>query len=289
MDKLHIIEDISIPNSSIEVTLRTCQAVVSLAPDVDSEAVAQILAKLGFQVDQSRDVLTRRLRQANPKLLAQLQLFDRALDVLWYAFEYRLGSYEIYAHEGLDLLPAPLEEQVKLEQLRSRAARAAELHARLFGDGGVEFVRRPYFEQAESMATVLRLIDEDELGEELEELVGPELLRLLRACQIHYEDLLDARFARQRGVSENLRVHGNRLRRLLHRYRNALVGWVDEDDPASVEIAWVALQPLLTLRAYMSGPKRASNEEILEMLEELDPSEAEVETETETEAIIEQD
>lgn len=271
MNKLHIIEDIRLPNTSLKVTVRVSNSILSMVPGgIDSVAVTNAASRLGSYVDHVNGVFTERLRDAHPELLAHVMNFDRGLDGLWWVLDRRLLDYEAYEHDGLDLLPPELMDKVNLGKLRVQAGRARSLRERLFGADGVSFTRLPYFEQAESMATILRLVQEDDLSADLEEVVGPELPALLAACQVHYEALLDARLGQQQGVGQDLRVLRNKLRRLIHRYRNALVGWIDEDNPKTVEVAWQALLPLITVRAHLSSPNRPNDDELIEALDAID-------------------
>ncbi|PRP90418.1 hypothetical protein ENSA5_65100 [Enhygromyxa salina] len=271
MNKLQVLEDIRLPNTSLKVTVRVTNSLLALVPGgIDSVAVSTAASRLGSYLGHVNNVFTERLREGHPELATHLLIFDRGGDGLWTLLDRRLLDYEAFEHEGLDLLPAELAEQVQLSKLRERAGRARDLRERLFGPDGAHFTRLGYFEQAESMATVLRLIKEDDLSDDLAEVVGPELPALLAACQVHYEALLDARLAKKAGVGQDLRPLRNKLRRLIHRYRNALVNWVDEDQPKTIEVAWQALLPLTTVRAHLSSPTRPNDDELIEALDAID-------------------
>lgn len=62
--------------------------------------------------------------------------------------------------------------EVEFEALRDKAMRAASLLGRLFGDGNLEMLDRPFPEQSQLMTNLLNLIDEDGHEGDLLELSG---------------------------------------------------------------------------------------------------------------------
>jgi hypothetical protein len=84
-------------------------------------------------------------------------------------------------HALLLISEAPLStDELQFEVVREQAARAAELLAKLFGDGNLPMLSRPWPEQSQRMANVLDLIDQDQLEAKLLEVTGDELLPIIR-------------------------------------------------------------------------------------------------------------
>jgi hypothetical protein len=116
-----------------------------------------------------------------------------------------------------------LVSAVDLEGAHERAERARVLFARVFGSTSVaDLVKSSFVEQAESPAAILRLIDEQGLREELEDIVGSQLMRTLDACQVEYEDMVDERLRRRQGMAQDHRQLLGQLRWNLVAYVNAV-------------------------------------------------------------------
>ena len=85
--------------------------------------------------------------------------------------------------------------------------------SQLFGTEGLSFTKTQFPEQAQAMASILRVIDKDELEAEIDELCGSESLILLRACQPRYEAMVEARLTRDARKSADLgKVRGAVMR-----------------------------------------------------------------------------
>src|SRR5690606_4608024 len=127
--------------------------------------------------------------------------------------------------------------------LVEQAKRARELRQRLLSLDGVSFVRLPYPEQAESMRSILKLIDEDGLGPELDELVGDDRRPTLRDLQRRYEDMVSRRAERSQAKdqADNLRRHQLGIQRAIRRYAAVMFGHYDDTDPASGQRVFAAL------------------------------------------------
>ena len=99
------------------------------------------------------------------------------------------------------------------------------------------------------MAALLRIIEEDELREGIEAVVSEELVDALFVCQAEYEELVDSRMRRELGVNEDFRKLRKRLRWLLARYKSAVEGLYDEDQPETEAIVSDALRALMIVNA----------------------------------------
>ena len=132
----------------------------------------------------------------------------------------------------------------------------------------MKFTHRPYVEQAQLMDNVLGLIDTDGLADEIVELTGPELLPILRLCQVRYERMVQGRAMRENDPIPDFRLQRSRLRRLIVRYAGAVMTMLDEDKPETLELVTDALMPMLTIRASSrpaeSGPSLEPEDEVLE-------------------------
>jgi hypothetical protein len=164
--------------------------------------------------------------------------------------------------------------QAGLPALRTKAELARRLHERLFGAVGTNWISASFIEQSETMGTILRVIEQDQLQADLTAVVGDELPKLLGIMQIQYEDMVSARMSRERGPSENLRVLRERLRFRLNHYKTAVEMLRDPDDPKSYDIVSHALRSLVLLNERVSSG--ASTQEIEEFadaeLVDLDPA-----------------
>ena len=117
------------------------------------------------------------------------------------------------------------------------------------------------------MATILRVIEDDQLAEELELVIGPELPLLLRGLQAHYDELVAARLTRVKH-RENFRELRSLLRWHIERYRSAIELMYMPGDPASAQLVERALRPLARLNQRV---RRASDaDELDELLDEDD-------------------
>ena len=272
MNKLAVIEALVIPSISLKVMLSLAKAVLGRAPSLDVPLVLDAIERLAKAAAQADAALTTRLRERNPELVGAELACDRAVDGLWKLLRDLLASYAAYEHEGFDALAQTPAFTEQLEVMRERAAAARELGERVFGHDGLAFTRLPYIEQAETMAALLRLIDEDELGPALEQVVGPELPVLLGGAVARYTKMIEERLARTSTSGPDLRQMQAQLRRRLNRYVNALTVWADEDDPGRVEQAWEALLPMITVRNYLSRPDRSDDDELIAAIDALEPS-----------------
>lgn len=232
------------------------RALLELCPKEQSPQLDRIATKLERIVAEGEAMLTTRRRESAPiDHSADLSL-DALADSLWGALRNRLDGWGVFEHPAwAGVLPAHGKRSataVALAQARKKAERARELSTRLFGAEGLAFVRLPYPAQAQSMASILRLIDEDGLAPAIDELAGTELRLALVACQVQYEAMVKARMSRTDRRSGHFGVLGGKLRRLLARYVNAVLTLLDEDEPDTLDMVLAALQPVEVLRSQAS-------------------------------------
>jgi hypothetical protein len=232
------------------------RALLELRPKDESPQLDRIAAKLEQLVSEGEAMLTARRRETAPVDHSADLLLDAWADSLWGTLRNRLDGWGVFEHVALiGMLQAQGKRSstaVALAQARKKAARARELAGRLFGAEGLAFIRLPYPAQARSMASLLRLIEEDGLRPTLDELAGPELMVALTACQARYEAMVKTRMSRSGRKSAHFGRLGGRLRRLLARYINAVLTLLDEDEPESLDVVAGALQPVEVLRSHAS-------------------------------------
>ncbi|KIG15128.1 hypothetical protein DB30_06036 [Enhygromyxa salina] len=207
-------------------------------PDHVNDA-AQLLADA---VDDAENALMERL---DGKADAGLERsFDVLVDRVWVALRARLEFWQVYRHEGLDLLSAEELTTAKVEAHRKLSRVAEELLARLFGDG-VDFLRVSYPQQAAHMAARLRYIESHGLQAEFVELVGAAPASLAQVCQRRYEAMVAARTARDNAVSVNLRPLRAKIRWAAENYASLLISTLPKGDAEWSETVLAALQPML--------------------------------------------
>ena len=102
--------------------------------------------------------------------------------------------------------------------MRERAAQALELGRKLFGDGSLEMLGKPFPQQSQWMANLMRLIEEDQHGPAMLDLCGDELLPILQRCQVEYAAMVDCRSGAESGSRTDLRSLRVKLGRSIVRY-----------------------------------------------------------------------
>jgi hypothetical protein len=265
---IHALELTKLPNVSIQLTGRLAKTLLRDKPSGEdsTEQIDQSAADLEEQLEVVADGLIVRMIATSPAALASELAFDRAVDAMWFALHGYLGMTQVYAHPGLDYLPAEVAKEIELDEARARAAEAAELLELTFGPLTVnEMVKTSMIEQVESTQLVLRNIDKQDLRPRLAAIVGPRLLDTIEACQDQYEAMVDVRLRRERGESVNLRTLRRDLRWALVEYVSAVVAKYRRKQPETATWVLARLQPILTLRQILArSPSEASTEEALD-------------------------
>ena len=196
-------------------------------PDTPTEAIATAASRVERRVESLTSVFGGVARKAVDSRPVDLRI-DRA----WGAFERRLG-----AAEGLS-------EEVD----RADRERAAELHARFFGDG-MGFLKVEYIaEHAESQKRLDWIVGAVET--DLNRLIGANYVTNVRAAHAAYGEVLgitaplDA--AQEAKIAEPLRA----LNEAIGKYTTQIIAWYDNldetapDYAAKVEAVKKALAPI---------------------------------------------
>jgi hypothetical protein len=271
--------------------LALCRALLELRPKGMSAQLDRIADKLALLVAEGEAMLTARRRESVPTDHSFELWLDALADSLWSLLRNRLDGWGAFERRAMaSLLQAHAKRSaiaIALSLACKKAERARALSTRLFGAEGLAFIRLPYPAQARSMASLLRLIEEDRLASDIDELAGPEVMIALVACQGQYEAMVKDRMSRAERRSAHFGILGGKLRRLLARYVNAVLTLLDEDDPESLDVVVTALQPIEVLRTQLGrGVSRSQAEaeesvEDEELTEDEEPAEDEELTEDE--------
>lgn len=272
---IYALELARFPNIPLKVMLRFGKTLVRDKSGQTNVVIDNAIVELLEQIARVDAALTARLAASNPEAFASETDFDYAVDGLWIALRRSLELHTAYAHRGLGALPEALADKAALEQLRIQAKRARRLWERLFASDGTAFIKQRYIVQAESMGALLRLINEHELREDLEDVVGADLVGLLEVCQVHYEDMVSARLARQQGTGHNLNELRNDLRWAIVAYINAVHSLYKRSEPKTAELVLAALRSVLSLResAARGGGVGENDDDELDELDEVDADE----------------
>src|SRR5690606_5564902 len=123
------------------------------------------------------------------------RLFDGVADYVWNHVRRQLEFAGIYNHPGAEMFTDEDREELDFEQRLEEARTANKIHSRIFANG-TDFLKVPYSRQASMMSSRLNWIDSKQLGPELEEIVGPKVVTLLRVCQRRYEAMVEDRNSR---------------------------------------------------------------------------------------------
>lgn len=228
-------------------------ALEALIPVDRGDPVEHAAGQLGREREALEQVLDSRTRAVPEQVLAGETELDIAVDGAWVYTRDGLRQRQIYARPGFQTLAdAQAESPVVDYAARVDAAeRAATLYERLFGSEGLSFLRTKYPEQGAAMASLLRIIEEDGLAQELDALVGVGTVAMLNDLQARYEAMIEARAARERGVGYGLKQQSARLRQAISLYALSLCGTVDAKHPETVAQIEDALRPILNFRAEL--------------------------------------
>ena len=280
---IYALELSRIPNASLKILQRLAKTLLRDQPTISNEIIKASRDRLEKLIAKIDAILIARFIESNPELIATEVSFDRGVDGLWVLLRQMLEQRRAFAHPGLDALPPELAKQAGLGERREEARAAQRLWTRLFAAEGTAFTKTRYILQVESMSTLLQVIDQEGLRDELVSVVGEGMIKLLEKCQVHYEAMVTARLHRQSGASENLNDFRRELRWGLVAYVQAVQSLYDPEAPETAELVLDALRPILVLREQMTQAGSES-ELVLEDFVELElpqADEAELEDEDE--------
>jgi hypothetical protein len=216
-------------------------------PDYVSKAALRMIDAVGL-LEQA---LTERLdRRAD---LGLERSFDVLVDRVWIGLRSHLEFWQLYEHEGIELLSPELQAEADVTKARELATIARELLDRLFGDG-VDFLQLSYPEQAMHMAARLRYVESRGLDETLTVLVGARASTLVRVCQHRYEMMVAERSGREGGVMIDLRPLHAKLRGAVENYASLLLTTLYDRDEKWAQLVFAALRPIPVARQSVHRP-----------------------------------
>jgi hypothetical protein len=238
-----------VPHLSVPSYVSLIGALLEVAPDKPSEAVARGLVGMQAARDEAKQALVVRLDDGVDTNLERS--FDLLVDGLFFAVRAQLSFWQLFEHDGVALLTEDDREKLDLATCRELAEVAGELHARMFGEtvGGTDFLRMPYPQQSAHAGSRLELIEAKGHAQTFdEELVIPRAAAFLRICQGRYQEMVKQRASRARGRSTDLRVLGLRVRRAIQLYSMQVAGMLDANDPSTPGVVYRALLPNVIAR-----------------------------------------
>src|SRR5690606_36735471 len=182
---------------------------------------------------------------------------DGGADGLWTMCFRRLELFSAYEHRGFNPLIAQANSSlgISLAKDRKRAERARAQHQRTFGDRGLAFLRGPFRDQCEVTGSILRLVKEDGLSEELGKFVGESLVEQLFELQAKYETMVVDQLQSVPAGGKDLRELRRRIARLIGQYNNSVLDMLDEDEPKTLQVVVNALRPMVTLRELIAASR----------------------------------
>jgi hypothetical protein len=124
-----------------------------------------------------------------------------------------------------------------------RAKRAAELLDLIYPDG-LQFLTLPYSAEWAEGEKRLRLIEDDELAEDLDALAGPEFLAEVRKAHKLYGEAIGITKPSGEAKRVNLVDPLRALGRAITQYALQVIAMVDDEKAESVEVVKRALRPI---------------------------------------------
>jgi hypothetical protein len=238
---------LTLPRMTVVELLTLVDALHALIPKGSWPEVKLAAQRLLTASEEAQATMIERIRDSG-RFSKEDVKFDGFVDGVWGLFRDRLAGWGRYLNEGRARLAEDEELDIDLEALEARAERAAVIVELLFANG-LEFLRRNYNEQSQLMANLLGVVEAEELDEELGELIGEELLPILRACQRRYEAMVNERLARDKNTTiGDLNEHRNIISRYVYLYTNAVIGTLNHAKPNTVESVETALLPIINVR-----------------------------------------
>jgi hypothetical protein len=284
MENGYAIERVRVPNASLKVLHRLGKTLVHDKPDITNPTIDISIDNLSKEITVAGTAMIGRFREFNPLLIAGEVDFDRSVDTVWIWVRRTIEAWrDIASHPGLGVLPPDLQDQVKLPALRAKGELAKKLHNRLFGADGTNWVKSSFIEQSQTMATILGVVEADGLREDLESIIGPDLMLLIETMQIQYEAMVSARMSREGRSSDNFRTLRAKLRWRIDHYKNAVESLRDPDKPQTYEVVERSLRSLILLSQRMTNggsdqdtDESTDDEEIDEFIEDEEMTEQEL-------------
>lgn len=218
------------PILTVSTGVTLCQALVDACPKDAPAGVKKAKKHLETTAAKASSDLTARNKALGVYKEEDSRVLDNEADRAWGGLRLSLSAKAMLSHETYPI-----------------AAEAAELEAKIFS-GGMEFLKAEYSAQSTSMASILKHIDDEELGGAIDAVVGPEFLQAIRDIQPRYEAMVSERLRRDNAAGQNLVETTRSLQNAIVNYANKVIGTIEHDDPATTEWARTALLPIANHR-----------------------------------------
>jgi hypothetical protein len=242
------------PKTTFESTIVLAQALMKSCPKGMPAPVKKEHHRLQQRCERAESAWITRHREVSMVEDESTRAVDGPTDLAWTVLRDRMMAYAA--------LPAAQFP---------KAVRAAELVKMLFPDASLPFLRVTYTDQLAAMSGILRRIEADGLGKDIDAVCGAEFLANVRAMMPRYEAMVHGVLARDGGVTDNLRDLLRDLQSAIVSYATKVCATVDEDDPASAETARVALLAIANLRASVARRGRGRENGAIEPVTEAEP------------------
>lgn len=219
------------PVINLENGIALCRALVDACPKSMPASVKKAAKKLADMTDKAQAALALRQKALGKVSDEDVRFVDQAGDSSWGALRTRLLGYaELPVSEYPD------------------AKRARELVTILFAADGLSFLKETYPVQWSTADTILKRIDEDTLGKDIDRIAGKEFLENVRKRHASYGAMVKGLLAREAAAGVNLSEQVRTLGRAIVEYATKVCASADDDDAESITTARAALRPLDAFR-----------------------------------------
>jgi len=189
------------------------------------------------------------VRKAAKKLRAATLDLQQAWSATGRAAPVEKRPADIRVDKAWEALYSRLDAYASLPSGEHKGAkRAAELLDVIYPDG-LQFLTLPYNAEWAEGEKRLRLIEDDELSEDIDALAGPEFLAEVRKAHTIYGEAIGVTKPSGEGKRVNLVDPLRTLGRAITQYALQVIAMVDDERPESVEVVRRALRPIDDHRA----------------------------------------
>jgi hypothetical protein len=237
------------PNGSGRQLLSLGRVLRKRTPSNPSPDLAAAAGGLDKTLVAAQGVYADRIRNHGPAVALMDREDDNFADTVLRIGRDRLLHWELFTRPTAQRLAAAKPpDGPDYAAVRVKAERAAEIHNKLFAND-FDSTRAPYAVQAEYMLMLERIIEEEQLGDDLAELIGEPYYTNMRATITLYAKMVERRQSGDAGSEANLREVRYSLYHAIQNYLLALLATIRDDDPESVAAVRRALGPVDAYRA----------------------------------------
>lgn len=234
------------PKMTIEGGMTLCRVVADACPAAMSASVKKAAKRL-FEVAEAAQFAYTLRRKSHGKVnVDDARPIDRGADNSWSALRSRLQAYA--------MLP---------QETYPDAKRAVEILYALFGESGLSFLTESYPEQYAIADSVLRRIDSEAFGPDIDRLAGKEFLENVRMQHAAYGKMVQTVLQREETITDDLGEHVRAMGQELVDYATKVLASIDRNKPPTIVAARSALRPIdafreATQRRAVSQPPPAT-------------------------------